>query len=99
MGTSPVFDFDHAMRLYLGGAADSSEIQIGLGSQRLEAEYADEALIIQSQLDAVLEAAVARTVRDEVDCLVASWLAAELPSLSSVCRRKIESYVWSRVLR
>jgi hypothetical protein len=89
------FDFDRAMRMYLGGDRDSS-IQIGGGDERLKASFGSGATVIKVQLDALLDAVVRRVVDERVtdNRSVYSWLAEELPSLSDVCRVKISAYAF-----
>lgn len=93
------FDLDHAMRIHLGGNPNSGAIQIGMGIERLNDAFGLSAPAIQKQLDTVLDTALKRAVdRFAAGESFAAWLATELPSLSEVCRRKIEGHVRYRLV-
>jgi hypothetical protein len=89
------FNFDHAMCVYLGGEPDSGAVQIGYGAERLLAVFGEDAPDIKFELDRLLdtvfEAAKQYSIPDDHN--VASWLASELPNLSSTCRKKIAARV------
>lgn len=61
--------------------------------ERLAASFGAEAPASKRQIDAMLDAAL----NSPDDREISSWQAAELPSLSEVCRRKIESHVLHRI--
>ena len=88
------FDLNHALCVYLGGDPASGEIQIGMRNERLQAAFGPHAPDVKSQLDRVLEVAVERNARGMAhQQSIASWLAVEVPTLSDICRRKIEAHV------
>ena len=88
------FDFDQAMRLYLGGDSDTG-IQVGGGFERLEAVFGEESRAIQSRLDEVLAAIRQQAPNGSFPdgCSVEGWLRAQIPEVSAVCRSKIAAYV------
>lgn len=88
----PTFDFDRAMRIYLGGPFDEPGIQPGLREERLAAEFGDQADSIEPLLDAVLAAAERQADAHGLRKLDES-LTHDIPHLSPICRRKIASHV------
>jgi hypothetical protein len=76
------------MGILLGGEPDSGSIQIGKRDERLFAEFGADATGIK--LDRVLDAFAEPASRDTIpdNHSISSWIAAELPGRSTVCRQK-----------
>lgn len=91
----PQFDFDRALRIYLGGPFDEPGIQPGLREERLAAEFGDQATAIKPILDSLLEAAESKAAAHGLQQLNES-LAHDIPHLSPICRRKIASHIQYR---
>jgi hypothetical protein len=98
------FDLDRAFRVYLGGPSDAPSLNFKNGEKRLSAEFGQDAPKIKMELDRIVDEIVKPAQRKGLKNVLggrslASWIAEELPSLSNMCRQKIETYVQINVAR